>query len=99
MIRFVRTASIAPGKLGDALAFAKQVSDYIGTQYGVRLEVMMPVGGNPNRVAWRAEYPNLGAMEEMQAKMLADPKYLEIVGKGALNFIAGSVNDSIWRTL
>ena len=99
MIRFVRTASIAPGKLGDALAFAKQVSDYIGTQFGVRLEVMMPVGGNPNRVAWRAEYPSLGAMEEMLNRMLADSKYLEIVGKGAANFIAGSVNDSIWRTL
>ena len=99
MIRFVRSASIAPGRLGDALAFAKQVSDYIGSHFGVRLEVMMPVGGNPNRVAWRAEYPSLAAMEEMQTKMLADPKYLEIVGKGALNFIAGSVNDSIWRTL
>ena len=99
MIRFVRTASIAPGKLGDALAFAKQVAEYVGTHFGVRLEVMMPVGGNPNRVAWRAEYSNLAAMEEMQTKMLADPKYMEIVGKGAQNFIAGSANDSIWRTV
>ena len=99
MIRFVRTASIAPGKLGDALAFAKQVSEYIGNHFSVRLEIMMPVGGNPNRVAWRAEYESLGAMEEMQTKMLADPKYAELVGKGASNFIAGSVNDSIWRTM
>jgi hypothetical protein len=99
MIRLVRTASIAPGKLGDALAFAKQVSEYIGKQFGVRLEILMPVGGNPNRVAWRAEYASLAAMEEMQTKMLADPKYLELVGKGASNFIAGSVNDSIWRTM
>jgi len=99
MIRFVRSASIAPGKLGDALAFAKQISEYIGKQFGVRLEVMMPVGGNPNRVAWRAEYASLAAMEEMQTKMLADPKYMELVAKGGSNFIAGSLNDAIWRTV
>lgn len=99
MIRLVRTASIAPGKLSDALAFARQISDYIGTKFGVRLEVMMPIGGNPNRVAWRAEYASLAAMDEMQTKMLADPQYLEMVGKGGANFIAGSVNDSIWRTV
>ena len=99
MIRFVRTASIAPGKLGDALAFAKQVAEYIDKNFGARLEIMMPVGGNPNRVAWRAEYASLGAMEESQTKMLADPKYLEMISKGAANFIPGSVNDVIWRTL
>lgn len=99
MIRFVRMASIAPGKLGDALAFAKQVAEFVGKQFGVRLEIMMPVGGNPNRVAWRAEYASLAAMEEMQMKMLADPQYMELVAKGGSNFIAGSLNDSIWRTL
>lgn len=30
MIRFVRTASIAPGKLGDALAFAKKSGGIFG---------------------------------------------------------------------
>jgi len=99
MIRFVRTSSIAPGKVGDALAFAKQVSEFIGKHYGVKLEVMLPVGGNPHRVAWRAEYANLGAMEEFQAKIMADPKYLALLAKGGANFIAGSVNDAIWRTV
>lgn len=99
MIRFVRTSSIAPGKVGDALAFAKQVSEFIAKQYGVKLEVMLPVGGNPHRVAWRTEYATLGAMEEFNAKIMADPKYLEILAKGGANFIAGSVNDAIWRTV
>ena len=99
MIRVVRTASIAPGKVGDALAFAKQVSDFIAKKHGVQLQVMLPVGGNPHRVAWRTEYPDLGAMETFQAKLMADPKYVELLAKGGANFIAGSVNDSIWRTL
>jgi hypothetical protein len=99
MIRFVRTASIAPGKLGDALAFAKQISEHVHKATGVKLEVMMPVGGNPQRIAWRAEYESLGAMETAQLKTLADPKYQELVARGSSNFIAGSVNDSIWRTM
>ncbi len=99
MIRFVRAASIAPGKLGSSLAFAKQIAGYLGKHHGLKLEVMMPVGGNPHRVAWRAEYANLAAMEEAQAKFMADPKYLELLATGGDNFIAGSVHDSIWSTV
>jgi hypothetical protein len=99
MIRFVRSASIAPGKLGDAIAFAKHVSDFVKRQYGVPLEVMLSVGGNPNRIAWRAEYESLAAMDAMQSKMLADREYLDLVAKGSGNFLAGTVNDVIWRTI
>jgi hypothetical protein len=99
MIRFVRSASIASGKVGDAIAFAKQIVDYVGKNYSVKLEVMMPVGGNPNRIAWRAEYADLAAMEAMFARSAMDPKYMELVKAGAANFIPGSVNDVIWKTI
>src|ERR1019366_2620922 len=99
MIRFVRTACIAPGKFGDALAFAKQISEFINKHYGVKLEIMLPVGGNPQRIAWRTEYPNLGAMDEFQSKLLLDSKFMELSSKGAANFVAGSMNDVIWRTV
>jgi hypothetical protein len=99
MIRFVRTASIAPGKQADSVIFAKQIVDYIGKNLGVKLEVMLPIGGNPNRIAWRTEYVNLAAMEDFIARSAADPKYMELVKSGAANFIAGSIHDSIWRTI
>ena len=99
MIRFVRTATIAPGKLGDALVFAKQIADYVGKTYGQKLEVMMPVGGNPIRIAWRTEYANLGALEEFMTKSMSDPKYAELLKTGGMNFVAGSLNDSIWKTV
>ena len=99
MIRVVRTATVAPGKLGDALVFAKQVTEYMGKNFGQKLEVMLPIGGNPNRIAWRTEYPNLGALEEIMTRTASDPKYLELLKSGGMNFVAGSVNDSIWRTL
>jgi len=99
MIRFVRTASIAPGKFEEALAFAREISAYMGKKYSVKLEVMMPIGGNPQRIAWRAEYASLGALEEIQSKVVADKKYWDIVSKGTTYFIAGSLNDNIWRTV
>lgn len=99
MIRFVRTASIAQGKLRDALAVAKEIAEYVSKSHGVKLEVMMPVGGNPFRIAWRAEYPSLAAMEEAMAKIMTDAKWLELQAKGSVNFIPGSANDVIWRTV
>lgn len=99
MIRFTRTSSIAPGKLGDALAFAKQVSEFLEKEHGQKLEVMMPVGGNPHRIAWRSEYSSLGALEDFQSKTMKDPKYLEILSKAGSIFIAGTAHDEIWRTL
>jgi hypothetical protein len=99
MIRFVRTASVAPGKLGNALEFAKKISAFLAKEHGVHLEVMVPIGGNPHRIAWRTEYPDLATMEKFNAKSMADPKYLKLLSEGGENFIAGSVNDAIWRTM
>jgi len=99
MIHYVRTCSIAPGKLGDALAFAKEISEYLHRNYDVKVEIALPVGGNPHRIGWRSVHANLTALETFQTSVLADPKYIEIVSKGGNNFIAGSLHDEIWRTL
>ena len=99
MIRFIRTASIAPGKFPEAMAFAKEITEHLKKQHGLKLEVMMPIGGNPQRLAWRAEYESLAAFEQMQTKIVADQKYWEMITKGGTAFIAGSLNDSIWRTV
>jgi len=99
MINFYRSAVIAPGKTPSALAFAKQIADYIKQSTGQELQVGVPVGGNPNRVGWSTRYESLAALETQQTKMLADPKYWEMVNKGADNFIAGSIRDEIWRTV
>jgi len=99
MIRFVRTATIAPGKLGDALVFAKQITDYVGKTYGQKLEVMVPIGGNPLRIAWRTEYADLAELEAFTTKTMSDPKYAELLKTGGTNFVAGPLNDSIWKTV
>jgi hypothetical protein len=72
---------------------------YLKATHGIELEVLMPVGGNPNRIGWSTRYADLAAMEVATTKMTSDPKYWDIVNAGTANFMAGSIRDSIWRTL
>ena len=51
MIATTRTASIAPGKSTSALAYIREMAAYMKSTYGVDYEVLIPIGGNPNRVA------------------------------------------------
>lgn len=99
MITFIRTASIAPGKTGDALAFANQIGKHIKETYGITVEVLMPVAGNPNRVAWHAHYENLAQLEALGTKLLADTEYMGLIAKNSATFLPGSVHDEIWRTI
>lgn len=49
----------------------------------------MPVGGNPNRFRWSTRYVDLAAMEVDTTKK----------NGGTSNFLAGSIRNSIWRTV
>jgi len=99
MIGFYRIASIAPGKLPHALAFAREIAAHIKDKHGVELSIAMPIGGNPFRIGWSTRYESLAVMEEKQGAMMGDPRYVELVVQGAELFIAGSVHDEVWKIL
>jgi hypothetical protein len=99
MIYFSRTASIAPGRTDDALAFARVISKYINENYETTLEVLMPIGGNPNRITWRAHYDSLAQWEAATSRLMADKVYVELVAKQSNTFVPGSVHDDLWRTV
>jgi hypothetical protein len=99
MIRFYRSATINPGKLASAMAFACEVAKYVKTKTSVEVHIGMPVGGNPHRIGWPAQYPNLAAFDDMATKLLADAKYQEMVAKGADNFVPDTMRDELWRVV
>src|SRR3954469_1792095 len=99
MIHFTRTSSVAPGKVAEAMAFAGEMIDYLGTSHGQKMQLMLPIGGNPHRLCWYTSYDSLAEMEKFQAKTMADPKYLSILSKAAPLFNAGSAHDDIWRSV
>lgn len=99
MIAITRTASIAPGKTREAVAFGHQVAKYIKEKHGTTLEVLMPIGGNPARIAWYLRCESLAQWETLTGKLLADKEYLALTSKHSDTFLAGSVCDHIWRTI
>lgn len=99
MIAFVRVVGVKPGKTGAALAFAKEIAVYLKSAHKLELEVLMPIGGATQRVAWSARYIDLSEMEATMSKMMADTKYWELVNGAADCFIAGSFHDGIWKTV
>jgi hypothetical protein len=56
MISFVRTGAIAPGKAAAAFAFAQKIVEYWRQNYDREIELLRPVGGNPNRIAFAGRY-------------------------------------------
>ena len=98
MISFVRTGAIAPGTAAAAFAFAQKVVEYWRQNYDREIELLRPLGGNPNRIAFAARYKDLAEYEAVSVKSLADKNYMELVSAGADLWIAGSLRDEIWRT-
>lgn len=99
MIAFVRVASVKPGKTGAALAFAKEISGFLKSAHKLDVEVLMPIGGEVQRVAWSSRYTDLAALETTMNNMTADTKYWEMVNAASDCFIPGSFHDAIWRTV
>jgi hypothetical protein len=99
MIFFSRTASIAPGKASDAIAFGHLIAKYIKETSGTQLEVLVPIGGDPNRIAWHARYDSVAEWDAVTSKLLTDKLYVELVSKQNNTFLPGSVHDALWRSL
>jgi hypothetical protein len=99
MITFVRTASIAPGKVVEALTFAHQVAALTEKITGVKIGVTMLVGGgNPFRIAWVGMEVDLGAFEATMVKMTSNSEYMKLVESSASFFLPGSAHDELWRS-
>ena len=99
MIVFVHTANINPGRQASALEFAKAVTAHLKQHHDQQVEVLLPVGGNPQRMAWSSSYKNLAEMEAVRDKLAVDTAYWALLEKYSADFQAGSMNDAIWKTL
>lgn len=81
------------------MAFAKAVAAHLQQHHGVQLEVLLPIGGNPQRVAWSTRYASLAAMEAFRDKLNADTAYWALLQEHAGDFQAASMHDAIWKTV
>jgi hypothetical protein len=99
MIIFSRSALIAPDKSTEAMAFVRQMAAHLHDNFGKALEVTVPIGGNPNRIAWHVRYESLAEWESLVAKLMADGDYMKTLASGSSLFVTRETRDEIWRVL
>jgi hypothetical protein len=99
MILFARTASIAPGKNAEAMTFAQEICGYVKEVVGVDVALYTPIGGNPLRIGWLADYDNLQALDDAFEKLAGDSGYNDRIQEAGSLFIAGSLEDTIWKSV
>jgi len=99
MITFVRTRSIAPGKRAEATVYAQKASKLIKDKFGVHMNVSMPIGGNPDRLAFVSSYASLAEFESHATKLLADAEYLQLLAGSAQTFLPAATHDELWMSI
>jgi hypothetical protein len=66
---------------------------------GAEVSLSTQVGGRVGYLRYSATYDSLAGLETALTKLLASPKYWELVAKGAPNVVPDTTRDEIWRTL
>ncbi len=94
MYLFARTGSITPGRFLDGMAFAMEAATKVETMSGVHFNLYNTVFGAPvGTVLWTTRYDSMTEASDVQAKLMADPGYLELMGRGGTLF--ASTSDSL----
>jgi len=97
MITFVRTAVAAPGKLGEALMWGKEITAIVKRVTGKDMAVANPFGGGVTEVAWIAQWDSVAQADEALSKLMTDREYVSALGKAANLLVAGTARDHIWK--
>jgi hypothetical protein len=97
MITYMRTAVALSGKSLEFVAFAKEMAEIIGRVTGTKPVVATRLGGNANEIAWISHPESLAQLEEIAAKLMADPDYRAGLKKAEHLAVPGMTHDQIWR--
>ncbi len=98
MIRWVRTALIAPGKQADVMAFTKDICAFVESRTGTKVNFFVQHGGTYGRVCWQADYDGLGDYEKQVGDLQANEGFSQRVSKAGADglFVTGHTRDSLW---
>jgi hypothetical protein len=99
MIRFQREARVARGKEQEAVAWAKQISDFLNQKFPeAQVQTFTSRFGSMGRVYWMADLPDLAALDAYQQQIAEDEEYWKLIAKSNDLFIEGSIEDTVVAT-
>ena len=100
MIVFIRSARTVHGKRGEAKKWAIGLTDYINAQCPeVNCKVLIPRFGEMNRIYWHVDFPDLGALDAWQKKMVQDEGYHKLRLQSQELLLHGSIEDAVLTSL
>lgn len=100
MVRFVRSARVARGKLVEARQWAQEITDYANKNHPEgKLQVFSERFGNIGKVLWQADFDDLAAVDRYQASFDTDKGYWALVNKSTDLLVEDSVKDTVYETL
>jgi hypothetical protein len=99
MIRWTRSARIAPGKFMEAMQWAKEIAEFISKKHGVQTTVYLDSFGEYGTIRWFADHADLATLEKFGYQIFADQEYLQRVNRGTDLIMVGSVFDTVMRAI
>ncbi len=100
MIRWIRTGQIAAGKTLPAIAWAKEIAEYVKKYEGSSTcDVFMDAFGEVGTIRWIIDYEDFASMEKVQNQVMSDPEFHQKAEKTRELFIEGKVHDVVMRSI
>ncbi len=96
MVLFTRRSTPKPGKYFDAIKWAKEVADYVNTNYGTNLFVYSQrYGENPiGTIFWVGSFETTSSFEEISMNLGQDEGYITKIGPGSELIVGGTTYDN-----
>ena len=98
MVRWTRSARIAPGKDTQAIQWAKELTDWINKKYSGHLSVYMDCFGEAGTLRWFEDFENLAAVEKRMQQGMGDQEFWQKVSQVPTMF-QGGVFDTVMAAL
>ncbi len=97
MIRFMRSAKVAPGKAQEALQWAKEAGEHYQTSFGIPIQVFVERFGNPGTIWWVGEAEDIATLDRNWDEWPQKPGWRELNERNVSLFVPGSVRDHLLR--
>jgi hypothetical protein len=92
MVRFIRSAVPVIGHHPDAIAFGKEITEYVRAKYGTDTQLFVDSEGT---LYWITDYQDHAAFGEVRTAIVSDPGYWEIVNRAKGLLLDGTIADTV----
>lgn len=100
MVRWIRTAQMAQGKAMPAIAWSKEIAEFVKKYEGLSsINVFIDAFGDAGTIRWMVDYEDLATLEKVQKQIMADQEYFRKLEKAQGLFIEGKVHDVVMSSI